>query len=150
MASTEPLRRFNSDPDALAWARQQIQHEIERLRKWQQKAADEGRTEQAAQWKKMANLLEMRFIGGTGCVIAAFDHRRPRMESLMADTQPSLVTAPQASETVHLTAGRTGRMACCGRTPFELPRSDRMTESPEQATCKGRTVTAPQLSGGGQ
>lgn len=30
-------------------------------------------------------------------------------------------------------------MPCCGRTPFEVPRSDRMTIYSEDVTCKGRS-----------
>ena len=28
-----------------------------------------------------------------------------------------------------------GLTPCCGRTPFELPRTDRMTTDPAEATC---------------
>jgi hypothetical protein len=81
---SDPLRRFNSDPDALAWARAAIQREVDRLREWQQQCIDKGETERAQQWKKMANLLEIRFIGGKNCVIAAFDHRKPAFAAMFA------------------------------------------------------------------
>lgn len=28
-----------------------------------------------------------------------------------------------------------GVMPCCGRTPFEVPHSDRMTLNPDEVTC---------------
>jgi hypothetical protein len=30
-----------------------------------------------------------------------------------------------------------GVMPCCGKTPFEVPRTDRITLDPELITCKG-------------
>ncbi len=36
---------------------------------------------------------------------------------------------------IHL-VGRGGRVACCGRVVFELPRGDRITTDPDQSTCK--------------
>lgn len=30
-----------------------------------------------------------------------------------------------------------GIMPCCGRTPFEVPRTDRMTSDPALVTCTG-------------
>lgn len=35
-----------------------------------------------------------------------------------------------------------GLTPCCGRTPFELPRTDRITNDPEHVTCVPRK-TAP-------
>lgn len=59
-------------------------------------------------------------------------------------------------ETIHECPepGGGGLMPCCGRTPFEVPRSDRMTRDPGNVTCgwgtrwsgagphEGHTVTA--------
>ncbi len=39
-------------------------------------------------------------------------------------------------ETVHMSPPRSdGTTPCCGRTPFELPRTDRMTTAPSLVTC---------------
>jgi hypothetical protein len=38
-------------------------------------------------------------------------------------------------EVVHLMRDEQGITACCGRTPFELPRTDRMTFDPARRTC---------------
>ena len=49
------------------------------------------------------------------------------------------ITSPDTASIVHRCppAGET-RMPCCGRTPFEVPRGDRMTGDPALVTCTGR------------
>ena len=73
---SEP-RRFDTDPEALAWARAAVQRRIDHYRGFEAQARDSGGDEQASRWRRVANLLHMDFVGGTGCVIAAFDERRP-------------------------------------------------------------------------
>lgn len=68
---------YNRDPDALAWARTKIQREIDKFRDWERCDEDAGNTERAKTWRMMRNILDRQFIGGTGCVIAAFDERLP-------------------------------------------------------------------------
>jgi len=49
-------------------------------------------------------------------------------------------SAPDAygGEVVHqCPVGDDGWTPCCDRTPFELPRSDRMTLDPDLVTCTG-------------
>jgi len=75
------LARFDSDPDALAWARAYVQRRIIQFRQFEAKARDRGDEEMASRWRRHANLLQMDFIGGTGCVIAAFDERKPSLPS---------------------------------------------------------------------
>lgn len=41
------------------------------------------------------------------------------------------------TEPVHLIADGEAVTSCCGRTPFELPRTDRMTVDQALATCTG-------------
>ena len=43
--------------------------------------------------------------------------------------------AHAAGEVVHLMRDEQGLTACCVRTPFELPRTDRMTFDPALRTC---------------
>jgi hypothetical protein len=85
VTDTDPLRRFNSDPDALAWARAKVQHNIDKFRGWEREAAD---PEKKRQWRMMANMLQRQFIGGEGCVIAAFDERSPDFERQWAAGTP--------------------------------------------------------------
>lgn len=68
--------RFGSDPDALAWARGHVQRLADKFRRFEADARSDGRTGQAQQWRKFANLLDMQLIGGSGCVITPFDVRR--------------------------------------------------------------------------
>jgi len=57
--------------------------------------------------------------------------------TVTADAEPikAHITA-HTHEVVHLAQNERGTMACCGRTPFELPRTDRMTFDPTQRTCQ--------------
>lgn len=60
--------------------------------------------------------------------MTAFDdqHRQMPVEDLHAF----------ANSTVHrCPTGNAGLMPCCGRTPFELPRGDRLSEDPQAVTC---------------
>ena len=75
--TTADLSRFDSDPDALAWARQKIQREIDRFADWERRATEKGNPDQAMQWRKMKNMLVRQFVGTGGCVIAGFDERLP-------------------------------------------------------------------------
>ena len=75
--TTTDLSRFDSDPDALAWARQKIQHEIDRFADWERKDTEAGEIDRAMQWRKMRNMLVRQFVGTGGCVIAGFDERLP-------------------------------------------------------------------------
>jgi hypothetical protein len=38
--------------------------------------------------------------------------------------------------TIHGMERNTGLTACCGKTPFELPRMDRLTVDMDKVTCK--------------
>lgn len=69
------MSRYDSDPDALAWARERVQHYIDRCETW---AAAGG--PHAEESEKFAALMHMWFIGsGDGCVLTAFDARRPEL-----------------------------------------------------------------------
>jgi hypothetical protein len=53
---------------------------------------------------------------------------------------PGAATQPQPApgETVHLSPpDGAHRTPCCGETPFDLPRADRITNDPSLATCGG-------------
>ena len=78
--------KYDLDPQALAWARAKIQREIDKARNWQKQKESAG--EDASTWRRYANLLDMHFIGGEGCVIAAFDARRPEFAHMLAASRP--------------------------------------------------------------
>jgi hypothetical protein len=77
--------KYDTDPEALAWARAYVQRDITRFRAFEAAAAGGGNPELASQWRKFANLLAMDFIGGEGCKIAAFDERRPSLPPIGED-----------------------------------------------------------------
>lgn len=70
---------LDRDAPALAWARAKVQHHIDKLRRWQREAAEQGKDEQSRRWRNVANHLDRTFIGGTGCVVASFDARLPQV-----------------------------------------------------------------------
>lgn len=74
--------RFDFDPEALAWARAKIQREYERARDMERKSAE------PTLWRFLANALRRNLIGGTGCVIGAFDERLPQVLAAAEDEVP--------------------------------------------------------------
>jgi len=50
-------------------------------------------------------------------------------------------TAGARDEVTHrCPIGDDGWTPCCDRTPFELPRTDRITEDPALVTCQGKAA----------
>ncbi len=87
--------RYDSDPDALAWARGHVERVIGKYRRFEKEARDKGDAEKATQWRKFANLLQMELVGGTGCVVTAFDERSPQfVRAASAGTTPEGTAAP--------------------------------------------------------
>jgi hypothetical protein len=82
---------YDRDPEALAWARAKVQHEIDRCRGFHQSALAAGKSEQAESWRRYANRMERSFIGGEGCTIAAFDARRPQFADAIDHALPAPV-----------------------------------------------------------
>jgi acyl-CoA reductase-like NAD-dependent aldehyde dehydrogenase len=75
------------------------------------------------------------------CVVAEDMHRRAAELRRMADEAQQ----PEAQrEVVHACPpDGSGLMPCCGRTPFELPRTDRMSADPTLVTCQPAAVSQP-------
>lgn len=59
------------------------------------------------------------------------DTKESRMRAALGAALPYL--APAGAEAVHLIADGEAVTSCCGRTPFELPRTDRLTVDPKSA-----------------
>lgn len=76
-AEAPDLSRFDTDPDAIAWARAKIQHAVERAEQFQKHNTDTGSPEWAERWRITAAYMRRTLLGGRGCVIAAFDERLP-------------------------------------------------------------------------
>lgn len=85
------LSRFDRDPDAVAWARAKVEKVRDQFREFQRKAAAAGKAEQSDMWRKMANMLDLKLIGGKTCVITAFDERLPAMARLRDAAEEDLV-----------------------------------------------------------
>lgn len=77
--------RYDTDPDALAWARTKVQHQLDRLAAFEQHATETGQTEKAAGLSAARRSTEQMLLGGSGCVVGAFDARRPRMFGTPSD-----------------------------------------------------------------
>lgn len=71
--------RFDRNPDALAWARGHVERVAAKYEAFEAQARERGDEEQALQWHKYVSLLHREFIGGSGCVITAFDERCPSL-----------------------------------------------------------------------
>ncbi|GAA3730231.1 hypothetical protein GCM10022239_03530 [Leifsonia bigeumensis] len=73
--------KYDHDPEALAWARAKVEAFVEKMRNFEEQAshADPPAPERERQWRVFANVAESHFIGGEGCVIAAFDERLPKV-----------------------------------------------------------------------
>lgn len=78
----EKFTKFDRDPEAVAWARGHVQGFVDKMRRFEKQAKEDGRPEHAQQWRKIANAVSMTFIGGEGCVIGAFDERLPTFVDL--------------------------------------------------------------------
>lgn len=69
---------FDRDPAALAWARGKIQDYIDRLAGFEGQAASKGDEASVHCFRLVQSHVRSYFLGDGGCVIGAFDERRPR------------------------------------------------------------------------
>jgi hypothetical protein len=69
--------KFDTDPEALAWARSRALKLAERFKSMETHCQQEGMHDKAQGWGGAIYLLEKNLIGGSGCTIAAFDERIP-------------------------------------------------------------------------
>lgn len=85
LAEAPDLSRFDTDPDAIAWARGKIQQCVERAEQFQKHNTDTGSPEWAERWRITAAYMRRTLLGGRGCVIAAFDERLPEWVKRLED-----------------------------------------------------------------
>lgn len=96
---TEPSR-YDRDPEALAWARGKIEAVAKRYEAFADRAAAEGRDEQAAEWRAMATAVRHDLTGGgQGSPIASFDERLPALEE-HSGASPAAGTTDRATDEV--------------------------------------------------
>lgn len=62
--------------EAVEYGREVLEREVERLRRFEAKAAERGDVEAAERWGRLRKWLSWQVLGGSeGCVITAFDAR---------------------------------------------------------------------------
>lgn len=83
------LSRYDHDPDAVAWARAKVVRLRDKYRGFERSAAAAGKADQASMWRRLANMIDMQMVGGSGCSIAAFDERLPAMAQLRDAPDPT-------------------------------------------------------------
>jgi len=83
--------RYDTDPEALAWARAKVQDEIDRCRKFAESARAADKPEQAEMWRRLANRMQRMFIGGEGCVMGYFDERLPALAKAIDHSVPPAI-----------------------------------------------------------
>ena len=69
--------KFDSDPEAVAWAREKIQRAVAQAEELEKHAQGTGQPQIAERWRVTVQFMRMKLLGGRGCVIAAFDERLP-------------------------------------------------------------------------
>lgn len=77
--------KYDYDPAAHDWARAKVEQVREKFLRFEREAKARG--EDSMQWRRIINMLNMELIGGEGCVITAFDHRRARMIATMDEVE---------------------------------------------------------------
>lgn len=100
------MSRYDTDPDALNWARTRVQHQIDRLAALEERATETGKTELAAGLSMARRSTEQLLLGGEGCVVGAFDERRPTMFGGAAPT-PTAATTVDSDPAARLQAAAT-------------------------------------------
>lgn len=98
----ESFSRFDSDPEALAWARAKVQAYIDQLADWARQASEREASAKAQGIAVSRLLAERRLIGGRGCTIGAFDERLPAYRAALrpAHDGPSIAEA-KADDRAH-------------------------------------------------
>jgi hypothetical protein len=66
---------FDTDPEALAWARGRVAVVTAGWRQLAQRLADRDMPENAEKWRRIAQIVENAFIGGQTDDLGVFDHR---------------------------------------------------------------------------
>jgi hypothetical protein len=77
------FNQFDRDPEAIAWARTKVQSYIDQLVRWEEEAKEREAGAKATGIAVSRLLAERHFLGNNGCVIGAFDERRPAVAKAM-------------------------------------------------------------------
>lgn len=75
---SEPqFSRFDTDPEAIEWARRKIKWAIRQAEHFEKQANNARNLKAGQRWHIVAGYMRRALLGGTGCAIAAFDTRLP-------------------------------------------------------------------------
>jgi hypothetical protein len=69
--------RFDTDPEAIAWAREKVQGVIMQAELFEKQANDARQLKVAQRWHLVASFMRRTLLGGHGCAITPFDERLP-------------------------------------------------------------------------
>lgn len=83
MSDEKAGRKFDRDPEALAWARAKVQAVVDKYTDFEAQA--KGDTVAAARWRTATFVLRRELIGGEGCTITRFDYRSPTVLAALDD-----------------------------------------------------------------
>ncbi len=86
MTSPEPCR-YDSDPEALAWARARVEARLDRLDSLVARAVATGTDNERWRGAGHAGQYLRRALVGDGCVYGAFDERLPTTPAAAEDPQ---------------------------------------------------------------
>lgn len=85
MPEPADLSRFDTDPDAVEWARRKIRRYVDRAAGFERHCRETGNTEGETRWRTVRQFMDQNLLGGKSCVIAAFDERLPDMVKRLED-----------------------------------------------------------------
>lgn len=68
---------YSRDPEALAWAREKVAKQIDFIGEMADHLTEKGEADRADGYRQAAERMRSMLIGGSGCVVGAFDERLP-------------------------------------------------------------------------
>lgn len=80
------ITKFDTDPEALAWARSKVEGFVAKMSDFERQSKERGDERLERQWRVFGNMAHSHFVGGEGCVIAAFDERLPKILPMLKPT----------------------------------------------------------------
>ncbi|MFJ9633739.1 hypothetical protein ACIRU8_39205 [Streptomyces sp. NPDC101175] len=83
--------RYDTDPDALAWARTRVQQYLDRLADFEQQAKTKGDHITEYGCKAARAMAERHFLGDGGCTIGVFDERLPALAAAVNHSIPPAI-----------------------------------------------------------
>jgi hypothetical protein len=105
------LHRFDSDPEALAWARGKVEKVRDHCLTFEKLEQQQGNPESARWWRRFAHALEKWLIGTGNCTIASFDERKPAVMAAIGEAPRTVTVSAADLDMVMNHAGDPARVA---------------------------------------